>query len=349
MPIDRLSDEEGRLGALHRYGLPRAGEGEAIDRIVKIALAATGAPIAGVSVVGRDTQSFLAVRGLPTTPIANHQSLCALAIVDSRPLIVEDTQAVESTARLDLVTGERGVRSYLGVPVVSDDGYNLGTVFVMDTQPRHFSEQDVTILVNLSRLVSAQLASRHPDDFDFVTGALTRRRFQTLVEREFDRATRYERPASLVFIDIDNFRKVNAGMGAAMADEVLKAVSNRCMEVLRSTDCFGRIGGEEFGMLLPETLAYESSQCAERLREIVSNLRFRTETGVTAITASFGIAPLNESIKASTQWFARADVALYVAKQSGGNCVAFAPPVDEALPLVHDELSGFEDTLPKLH
>lgn len=334
MKVDVLSDEEGRLCAMHRYGLPDAVSQEPLDRIVKIAQAGTNSPIAAVSIVERKRQSFLAIRGMPDTPLALDQSICAITIKDNRPLIIEDAQHDSDVAGYDLVSGSAGIRSYLGVPVVSADGYNLGTVCVMDTKSRRFTEQDVTILVNLARLAAAQLATRQPESYDFLTGAMTRRRFQLEVEREFERATRYERPASLLFLDVDDFREVNKRLGPGMADEVLKTVSNRCSEALRTTDSFGRIGGEEFAMLLPETLAYESSQCAERLREVISKLRFRSEAGVVAITASFGISPLNDTIKSATQWFAQADIALYAAKQSGQDCVAFAPPVDEAaLPL----------------
>lgn len=328
MTIATVIEDEGRLAALFRHGIPGANRDDALDRIGKIARAALGAPIGAVTALERTRQSFLAVRGLADIPIPMAQSICAETIKGTGPLIVPDASAEERFSGLDLVKGEAGVRAYLGVPMISLDGYALGTICVMDTKPRTFSEDDVTILVNLARLAVGHLASRQPDSFDFVTGAITRRRFQAEVEREFERAVRYERPACLVFVDIDNFAEVNAAVGPAMADEVLKAIANRCREALRSTDVFGRVGGEEFGMLLPETLAYEASQCAERLRETVGRLRFKTEDQVVQVTASFGVAPLNPSIKSAVHWFAQADLAVMNAKRQGRDCVAFAPPVD---------------------
>lgn len=345
---DVISDEEGRLSALHRYRLSALGPDETLDRILKVAQASIGAPVAAVTVVDRVRQTYLAVRGMAESPLPLDQSICARTIRDSRPLIIEDTHADGATTGLSLVAEQPGIRSYLGVPVTSGEGYNLGTVCVMDTRPRSFTSEDVTVIVNLARIAASHLAGRQLDQCDFLTGALTRRRFQLEVEREFERARRYERPASLVFIDVDNFRNLNGSLGPGTADEVLKAIANRCMEKLRSTDVFGRIGGEEFGMLLPETLAYESSQCAERLRETIAGLRFRSEAGVFSVTATLGIATLTSAIQSATQWFAQADVALYAAKRSGRNCVAFAPPPEDRTPVLRQELAE-PAPAPKMH
>lgn len=328
MTIVTGSDEEGRVGALFRYGIPGTNVGDGLDRIVKIASSALGTPIAAVTAVERQRQSFLAVRGLEGNRLDLDQSFCAVAIGSNLPLIVPDAREDDRFSGFDLVTGKAGIRSYLGVPMISSDGYPLGTVCVMDTEPRTFSETDVAILVDLARLTASHLAARQPEGLDFVTSAITRRRFQAEVEREFERAARYERPACLVFIDLDGFAQINEKVGPAMADEVLKALANRCREALRATDIFGRIGGEEFGMLLPETLAYEASQCAERLRETISKLRFKAGSEVVSVTASFGIAPINPAIKSAVHWFAQADLAVLGAKRSGRDCVAFAPPVD---------------------
>ncbi|WP_196259249.1 sensor domain-containing diguanylate cyclase [Pelagibacterium limicola] len=343
MAIEQDTGEEGRIAALFRHGIPGVNADDALDRIVKIARAALGVPIGAVTAVERNRQSFLALRGLDDAPLPLDQSFCARAVTDNKTLIVPDATAEERFSQFELVKGKAGVRAYMGVPVVSADGYPLGTVCVMDTQPRAFSEDDVTVLVNLARLAASHLATRQSESFDFVTGANTRRRFQMDVEREFDRAVRYDRPACLVFVDLDNFAQVNEAVGPEMADEVLKAIANRCREALRSTDVFGRIGGEEFGMLLPETLAYEASQCAERLRETIAKLRFRAGGEVVSITASFGVAPLNPAIKSAVHWFAQADMAVMTAKRAGRDCVAFAPPTEDApvgLDEAHEEAAA---------
>lgn len=327
MVVDTLTDEEGRLGALHRHGLPNAGPFEPLERIARIAQVATGAPMVTVSILDRSTEIVLAASGAPDRTIAPEQSLAAMAIGSHRPLIIADT-ATDPSCGDRFAGGNTGVRAYLGVPLETADRYNIGVLAIMDTRPRQFTEAEMAIAVNLARLAMSHLASYQPSDIDHLTGALTRHRFQAEVEREFARATRYERPAALMFLDIDGFREVNSALGAEMAEEVLKSVANRAAESLRSADTFGRIGGEEFGILLPETLAYEANQCAERLREDIARLRVRHAGGVLSVTASFGIAPLAPALRSAIQWFAQADIALYGSKQAGRNCVTFAPPAE---------------------
>lgn len=330
MVVDSLTDEEGRLAALHRLGLPGIGPHDPLDRIARIAQTALHAPIATVSIVDRSRQIMLAARGVADTPIEREQSLCSLAVRDSRILIIPDCANDRRAEGLDRVRGPEGIAAYLAVPLVTLDGYAVGCLEIIDTRVREFTEDEVLIAVNLGRLAMNYLSARQSESADNLTGAMTRRRFQAEIEREFQRATRYERPAALIFLDIDGFAEINTAMGLSTADDILKSLANRCMDTLRFSDSFGRIGGEEFGILLPETLAYEASQCAERLREDISRLRFRNRERVVSVTASFGIAPLAPGITSGVDWFARADIALYGAKQLGGNCVAFAPTNEES-------------------
>lgn len=347
MDFDTLTDEEGRLGALHRYGLTSIGSFEPLERIARIAQVATGVPMVSISLVGRDDERVLAGRGIKAQSFDREGSLAALAIGAHHPLVIGDIHADQRSAHLDLGRGEFPVGAYLGVPLETSDRYNVGVLAIMDDKPRDFTEEEMTIAINLARLAMSHFASRQLDSQDVITGALTRHRFQAEVEREFERAARYERPAALVFLDIDNFREVNAALGAETADEVLKSVANHAAESLRATDSFGRIGGEEFAMLLPETLSYEASQCAERLREEISRLRFRHADGVISVTASFGIAPFVPALTSAIHWFAQADIALYGSKQAGRNCVTFAPTPDAADPQPTDVPS--EKTTNRFH
>lgn len=350
MMVSPKTDEEGRLGALYRHGIAGADFGDTLERIVKIAMISTGTPIAGISVIDRDIQTFLAIGGMAATPIARADAICNHTLAQGKPLIVEDLAGDPRFSDTPLVNGPLQARAYLGVPLATADGYVLGTLFLIDTKVREFTEAQMTVAVNLANLAMTQLANQQPESFDYLTGALTRRHFQRDVEREFQRATRYDRPAALIFVDIDGFSEINKAIGADVADEVIKAVANRCMEAVRVPDSFGRVAGEEFGLLLPETMAYEASQCAERIREIISKLRFRNEAGVLSITASIGVAPLSPGIRSAMDWFAQADIALYAAKRAGRNRVSFAPiERDEAATLAAEEPPPADIGLPKLH
>lgn len=331
MTVHMPTDEDGRLAALHRYRLVGLGPSEALERIAITAHLATGAPRIAISLIGRDAETMLAAWGDAARHIPRGQSLGAIAICDDGPMVIEDTLSDPRTA--GLFSGdeaEDGIRGYLAVPLRTADHHSVGVLALMDTVPRRFTHEQVTLAVNLAEIAMAQLETHQPDRFDYLTGALTRHRFQSEVEREFARSRRYERPASLIFLDIDRFSAVNAALGMDTADEILQSVANLAIESLRATDSFGRIGGTQFGILLPETLAYEASQCAERLRDEIARLRFRNERGVLSVTGSFGVAPFDRTLASAIQWFAQADVALYASKQAGRNCVSFAPPMRES-------------------
>ena len=178
---------------------------------------------------------------------------------------------------------------------------------------------------HLSKLAMEQIELRQIANTDPLTGALTRRGFQRDVEQEFSRASRYQRPAALVFLDIDHFKRVNDEFGHPAGDLVLQAVARACENTLRQSDAFGRLGGEEFGLLLPETGAEDAMQCAERVRQAIEALTISIKPGTDVrITSSLGVSSMTPELATPAMWFAAADVALYQAKRGGRNCVVSA-------------------------
>ena len=165
-------------------------------------------------------------------------------------------------------------------------------------------------------------------DFDELTGVLTRRRFLRLSQRKLLRSRRFERPLATMILDIDVFKKVNDTYGHAVGDQVLRKVAQRSQKSIREIDLFGRIGGEEFALVLSELDREEAKTVAERLRMAIARHPFHTETGNPSITISLGVANLNqdESLEAILK---RADVALYLAKRSGRNRVIMFEDTDE--------------------
>lgn len=344
-----LRDEEGRIAALHRYNLLGGVHNGLLDRIARLAHTTLGGAIAGISIVDRDQVFFPALIGATTGPLARDKTFCAVSIATVRPLVINDVAGDPRWIDHPVQQSWPDIRAYCGVPILTSDGFAAGAVFITDTMPRTFTDRDIATLEHLARIVMEHLELLQIGSNDALTGARTRRAFQTEVEREFSRARRYERPASLVFMDIDQFRILNDTFGHGAADEAMRAIANRCMDVMRQSDTFGRVSGEEFALLLPETLAYEASQCAERLRDLVAALRFKTEAGVRSVTASFGVAELRPDYTSAAHWFAEADVALYAAKKAGGNCVMLAGPAPRQRQPLPDERPAMPGNIGKLH
>jgi len=161
-------------------------------------------------------------------------------------------------------------------------------------------------------------------DRDPLTGVWNRGRMEERAREELLRWTRYGHPVSLVFADIDHFKKVNDSFGHAIGDDVLKEFCGIVRRCMRSTDLFGRWGGEEFVIVLPNSGLTIARLLAERIRVELMEHHFAFAE---SITASFGIAECRPR-ESWESWLARADAATYRAKNNGRNQLAW-DAVDE--------------------
>ncbi len=156
---------------------------------------------------------------------------------------------------------------------------------------------------------------------DSLTGAYNRRYFMDAAAREFKKFQRYNTQLSLMVMDIDLFKRVNDTFGHAVGDDAIKAFVRAALGDLREEDVLGRMGGEEFAVLLPQTGLESAKLIAERLRLRVAELAIAANDGYARFTVSIGIsqaAPGDSSIEAGLN---RADRALYRAKAAGRNQV----------------------------
>lgn len=154
---------------------------------------------------------------------------------------------------------------------------------------------------------------------DFLTGAWTRRAFFALAEREFMRMRRSGRRMALLVIDVDHFKKINDTLGHAAGDQVLIDLVLRAETVLREgIDSFARIGGEEFGLLLPETDVAEAVAVAERLRVLLNRADPQLRRPMYSVSIGVAVSRPDEPMR---ELMRRADLALYQAKQEGRNRV----------------------------
>jgi diguanylate cyclase (GGDEF)-like protein/PAS domain S-box-containing protein len=160
---------------------------------------------------------------------------------------------------------------------------------------------------------------------DTLTGAHNRHSFFVRGEAEVARARRHRRPLSAMMFDIDLFKQVNDRWGHAVGDEVLAVIGRACRAALRTEDLFGRIGGEEFAVLLPEIDIAAAASAAERLRNRLAGLRVRGNGDKVSVTVSVGVSQLLPRDRGLDDILKRADDALYTAKRAGRNRVECDP------------------------
>jgi diguanylate cyclase (GGDEF)-like protein len=156
---------------------------------------------------------------------------------------------------------------------------------------------------------------------DSLTGLPNRRHFMEQLEYELARIKRFGKPASLLMLDLDHFKRVNDTYGHAAGDAVLRHFAELAQTSLREIDLIGRLGGEEFGVLLPGTTQPGAIELAERLREAVAAAPVMAGEHQIPVTVSIGIAEFDPTDPHPDDILARADVALYKAKESGRNRV----------------------------
>ncbi|CCH49655.1 sensor domain-containing diguanylate cyclase [Pseudodesulfovibrio piezophilus] len=159
---------------------------------------------------------------------------------------------------------------------------------------------------------------------DGLTGLNNRRRFMELSEQELSHAIRYRRPLSIFMLDIDHFKRINDDYGHDVGDKVLRFMADISETALRNADILGRLGGEEFGVLLPETDENAAMDVAERLRHAIEENSIQEGEEVLNVTVSIGVSTLSSGLNTIKSLLKQADKALYEAKESGRNRVVKA-------------------------
>ncbi|MCP9815059.1 PAS domain S-box protein [Synechococcus sp. GreenBA-s] len=168
------------------------------------------------------------------------------------------------------------------------------------------------------QLIAANQQLQELATTDTLTGIWNRRQMEATIDEAIDRSDRYGEPLTLILCDIDHFKTINDHLGHPVGDQVLIEFCRRIREQLRTSDGFGRWGGEEFLILLPQSEPDAALALAEKLRQLIAATPF-SQAGT--VTASFGVAQRREG-ESLTDWLQRLDGRLYASKEAGRNCVA---------------------------
>ena len=351
-------NEAERLQALHRYRLLDGEREQAFDDLVMIATTLCGTAMGAVTLIESETQWLKAAVGLDADHTTRDSSFCGHAILQPQGLmVVEDARQDERFHDNPLVTGEPHIRFYAGAPLLSSDGYALGTLCVFDPQPRELTPRQSGALLALSRQVSRmmemrQLARRidfHQREHEWyenqladyyarleaqnadlaeqtrtdpLTGLPNRRAFTAALATAVEQGERNGQPVSVAMIDIDHFKQVNDFHGHDVGDQVLVELAALLRASAAGCGMIARFGGEEFVMLLPDRNLDQARLHCELLREQVKLLPLNLP-----VTVSIGVAQLQRG-EAAEHGIRRADQALYLAKRGGRDEVAVSETTD---------------------
>lgn len=280
MELPRIPDNElERLATLKSLNILDTAPQERFDRITRLAKRLFGVPIALVSLVDADRQWFLSAFGLDAKETSRDVSFCAHAINTDEILSVPDTLEDPRFHDNPLVAGEPSIRFYAGFPISVGENSKIGTLCLIDQMPREFSEEDRALLNDLGRMVEQEISSLLLASTDDLTLISNRRGFETLANHVLSLCRRLDKPASLLFIDLDGFKQINDTYGHQEGDVALQAFSKILQEVLRECDVIGRIGGDEFAVLLTSCPKLDVSIVIDRLRTAVNTHNQQSQRG----------------------------------------------------------------------
>ena len=271
------------------------------------------------------------------------EGVAGYSAMEQRPVLVADLQKEPRESGLPK---PKAVHGCMVVPIVSES-QTIGCVAFTDSRPNAFTFEQQRLVDRLIRLASvgiqnALLHSKTVElaETDSVTGLLTNRAYQERLEAEFRKAQTARQSLALLIIDVDFFKRVNDTYGHPQGDELLRQLGELLRQHARRADICCRYGGDEFTIVMPETIKAEAAMVAGRIRQAVADKMFVLEQSLVNITVSIGVAGYPQDVTQKAALVKAADVALYAAKQDGRNNVKLAGRAQTSQPASSAELYG---------
>jgi diguanylate cyclase (GGDEF)-like protein/PAS domain S-box-containing protein len=251
-------------------------------------------------------------------------SCCTAAALGER-VVVEDIMDHEYWKPYRPLAEKAGLHACWSEPILSSKGKVLGTFATYHAQPQSPTAEDLERIAFATNLAAIAIENRQVREelerqahSDYLTGLDNRRQFMGQAESELARTLRYERQLSILMLDIDRFKQINDTYGHKVGDLVLQRLAAVCRATLRNIDIIGRIGGEEFAVLLPEACSDQAMDAAERLRAALAAAELRLDSGLSLhFTVSIGVVTLADDGANLDTLLNQADRALYRAKRAG--------------------------------
>lgn len=261
-------NETQRLRSLNALRILDTQPEERYDRITRLARRFFGVDIALLSLVDADRQWFKSRQGLDATETSREISFCGHAIHDDNVMVVPDARKDQRFHDNPLVTGAPEISFYAGCPVHGPGGHKLGTLCLIDKDPRDLSQDDTEALVEFGRMIEDEFALVSVATTDELTGLANRRGFERIAGHLLPLARRLDVPLAVVQIDLDGLKKVNDARGHDAGDALLVRFAKELLKSYRESDVVARFGGDEFCVLASGANATQASDTLRRLHHV---------------------------------------------------------------------------------
>ena len=265
------TDEKARLETLHALQILDSSPEERFDRLTRIAKRMFGVPISLVSLVDADRQWFKSKQGLDASETSRDISFCGHAILGDDifnvPNALHDNRFFDNP----LVTQAPHIRFYAGCPVRSSNGHKLGTICLIDDQPRELSDEDRLLLKDLALMVEQEIMSVQLATLDELTALNNSRGFMNLTSHLLANCIRNEQAVSLIFFDLNKFKHINDTFGHSEGDVALSVFAGILKNAFRQSDVVSRLGGDEFVAFLSDANQREAKAALKRVEQLVTD------------------------------------------------------------------------------
>ena len=282
-------NEDIRVAALRSLDILDTEPEERFDRLTRIAKRLFKVPIALVSFVDINRQWFKSCQGLEVKEMPRDISFCGHAILGDDIFIISDTLLDDRFYDNPLVINEPRIRFYAGIPLVISNEIRVGTLCLIDREPRILSEEDKELLRDLGQMAVQDLTLVQLATIDELTQISNRRGFSTLAIHALNLCKRMNRPASLFFFDLDFFKEINDRFGHAEGDIALINFSKILKDAFRESDVVGRLGGDEFVALLTNANQTETNLILHRLEKVLDEFNNQHKSRGYEIVYSVGV------------------------------------------------------------
>jgi diguanylate cyclase (GGDEF)-like protein len=292
---DYPENESVRVATLRSLDILDTEPEERFDRLTRIAKRLFRVPIALVSLVDMNRQWFKSCQGLGVTEMSRDISFCGHAILGNDIFMIADALTDDRFYDNPLVLNEPRIRFYAGVPLVVSNGMKVGTLCLIDREPRILSDEDQELLCDLGQMAAQELSSVQLATIDELTQISNRRGFSALAHHALNLCKRLDKPASLFFFDLDFFKEINDRFGHAEGDKALINFSKILKEAFRESDVIGRLGGDEFVALLTNANQTETHLILNRLDQVLKDFNHQRASRGYDIIYSVGMVEFDTS------------------------------------------------------
>ena len=313
----KLALEHQRLKALESLKIMDTPAEQRFDRITRLAKRMFDVPIALITLLDEERQWFKSKFGLDASETPREQAFCNYTIEQEKSFIVNDATIDVRFNDNPLVLNAPFIRFYAGFPFRAPSGERLGALCLIDHKPRYISERDSRLLGELALMVEEEIATNQLLCEDHLTGLLNRRGFEFRANHILQMCRNQDCEASLIYFDLDNFKQINDGHGHQAGDNALLQFSTLLNSTFRDSDLIGRIGGDEFVVLMVNQNDTDQTAILQRLSNTVDSYNQSIHSDI-RLHYSFGITTTKSlSDYDLQQLYTLADEAMYRNKRSG--------------------------------